>query len=92
MRVKFLKLGFLAVALAVLVAASDVLAADGKDKWGLGGFLDLNVPLRAMKDRFSSAQKYGFNINYVMSQTATLEIEYHHSAFDNGKLESMTWQ
>jgi len=90
--VKFLKLGFMAVALTVLIAASDALAADGKDKWGLGGFFDQNVPLRAMKDRFGSAQKFGFNINYVMSQTATIEIEYHHSQFDHGKLEKLTWQ
>lgn len=86
MRVRFLRWGLLSLALAILFLAGDVLAAELN--WGIGGFGGLNVPYRQMKERFSSAKKYGASLNYVMSRTATLEIEYHHSKFDNGKLET----
>lgn len=89
---RFLKWGLLAMGLAVLCGASDVLA-DGKEMWGIGGSAGLNVPARQLRDRFSSTTKYGATINSVMSQAATLEIEYHYSKFDRGKLETMpfTW-
>ena len=84
MRVRFLKWGLLSLSLAILVLAGDVLAAEVN--WGFGGFVGLNVPYRQMSDRYSTAKKYGGSLNYVMGQTATLEIEYHHSQFNNGKL------
>ncbi|OGG53140.1 MAG: hypothetical protein A3F84_25265 [Candidatus Handelsmanbacteria bacterium RIFCSPLOWO2_12_FULL_64_10] len=87
---RFLKWGLFAIGLAVLV--SDALAAE-KEMWGIGGSAGLNVPARQLRDRFGSTTKYGATMNYVMGQATTLEIEYHHSKFDKGKIETMpfTW-
>ncbi|MDA0712084.1 MAG: outer membrane beta-barrel protein [bacterium] len=60
-------------------------------KWGLGGFIDYNVPLNNLRDRYDSTTKYGATLNYVTSDALTVEIEYHHSKFDNGKLATDPW-
>lgn len=83
MRVRFQRELIFAGVLFVLCAASEASAAEGK--WGLGGFVDYNIPFRSLRDRFSNAPKYGGTLSYVRSQSVTAEIEFHHSKFDKGK-------
>jgi opacity protein-like surface antigen len=58
----------------------------------VGGFLGYNKPMFKLGDRFKSdANKFGFNISYVPSAKATIEVEYHRAKFDHGALETQTF-
>ena len=70
-----------------LFAESQGAPAD-QNRWGIGGFVDYQVPLFNLRDRYGQTGKYGFNLNYVASNLVTVEVEYHYSKFDNGKLAS----
>lgn len=71
--------------LAVLLfGGSPVQAQSGK--WGFGGFVDYNMPLKSLRDRYSNNAKFGATLNYVTSEALTVEVEYHYSKFDDGKL------
>ena len=76
---------FLASVLLVL-ASGDLFAQ--QNGWGLGGFANYHVPLSNLRDRYDQAGKYGINVNYIASELVTVEVEYHYSNFDNGKLAS----
>lgn len=75
---------FCFIGVLALLAACDVQAQEGK--WGLGGFVNYNLPLMKLGDRYDNTVKYGTTLNYVSSDALTLEIEYHYSKFDDGKL------
>lgn len=70
----------------LLFGGSPSQAQEGK--WGLGGFINYHIPLKNLKDRYSNDVKYGATLNYVTSEALTVEIEYHYSKFDDGKLAS----
>ena len=55
-------------------------------KWGLGGFIDYNMPLKSLRDRYDNSAKYGATLNYVTSEALTVEVQYYYSKFDDGKL------
>ncbi len=76
---------FLLGALLVIVSG-DSFAHSHENKWGLGGFVNYQVPLFNLRDRYDQTGKYGFNLNYVASNLVTVEVEYYYSKFDNGKL------
>lgn len=68
----------------LMLGTIDVSAQEGK--WGLGGFVNYNVPLKNLRDRFSNTVKFGTTMSYVSSQALTVEVEYNYSKFDEGKL------
>lgn len=78
-----LRWGLFMVSLVVLCVVSE---ASAVDKWGMGGFVDYNIPLLSLRDRFSNAAKYGATLSFVKNQAITVEMEYHHSNFSKGKL------
>lgn len=88
-RLRSLKWGLLAMGLVALCGPSE---APASDKWGMGGFVDVNIPFRSLRDRFSSAAKYGATFSFVRSSSFTAEIEYHRSNFDKGKLATMPFK
>jgi opacity protein-like surface antigen len=77
------------IGVLALLLASDVQAQEGK--WGLGGFVNYNVPLKNLRDRYDNSVKYGSTLSYVSSQAVTVEIEYHYSKFDDGKLAAQSF-
>ena len=72
------------VGVLVVLVSGDLFAQ--QSGWGLGGFANYHVPLSNLRDRYDQAGKYGLNLNYVASELVTVEVEYHYSKFDNGKL------
>jgi hypothetical protein len=85
---KLILAGLIAIAMTGLEVAE---GAGGR--WGVGSFMSYNVPLRSLSDRFSATSKYGFSWVYVANPRLHLEMEYHHSSFDDGELakRSFTW-
>ena len=79
---------FLVGVLLVLVSG-DLFAQ--QSRWGLGGFANYHVPLSNLRDRYDQAGKYGINVNYIASELVTVEVEYHYSKFDNGKLAAKSF-
>lgn len=58
-------------------------------RWSVGGFVAYNAPLFSFGDRFSKdVNKWGINLNYVPSQRAAIEVEYHQMKMTDGILES----
>lgn len=74
------------IALAGAVRADDVAG-----RWGVGGFMDYNVPTLGFHNWYSSASKFGMAFAYVPSQRVSVEVEYHRSHFAHGSLESRTF-
>lgn len=74
--------------LGVLVAlpSGELFADTHQNRWGIGGFVNYQVPLFSLRDRYDQTGKYGFNLNYVASNLVTVEVEYYYSKFNNGKL------
>ena len=74
--------------LGVLMAlpSGELFADTHQNRWGIGGFVNYQVPLFNLRDRYDQTGKYGFNLNYVASNLVTVEVEYYYSKFDNGKL------
>ena len=74
--------------LGVLVAlpSGELFADTHQNRWGIGGFVNYQVPLFSLRDRYDQTGKYGFNLNYVASNLVTVEVEYYYSKFDDGKL------
>ena len=74
--------------LGVLVAlpSGELFADTHQNRWGIGGFVNYQVPLFSLRDRYAQTGKYGFNLNYVASNLVTVEVEYYYSKFNNGKL------
>ncbi|MSS73566.1 MAG: hypothetical protein EXS64_19065 [Candidatus Latescibacteria bacterium] len=82
-------LGGLLVLLAVLAGA--VYADDVSGRWGVGAFMNYNVPTFGFRNWYSSASKFGMAFAYVPSQRMSVEVEYHRSHFAHGSLESRTF-
>lgn len=69
-------------------------AAQGDDvsgRWGVGAFMNYNVPTLGFRNWYSNANKLGMAFAYVPSQRVSVEVEYHRSHFKNGSLESRTF-
>jgi opacity protein-like surface antigen len=77
--------------MALLFVSAGVQAQE--TKWGIGGFVDFNIPFLQLRERFSNTPKYGATLNFVRSKAVTIEIEYHYSRFGDGKpgAEPFTW-
>ena len=85
---RLLLCGLLAFAiLGVLSGAAQAQEA----RWGVGGFANYSVPLLKLRDRWDNSSKFGGAISYAPSTSSTIEIEYHYSKFDNGKVEDLTF-
>ena len=75
------------ICLVGLAALLGVPGAHAQDvKWGLGGFVDYHVPMKNLRDRYDNDVKYGATLSYVTSEAVTVELEYHYSKFNDGKL------
>lgn len=53
--------------------------------WGVGSFGGITIPVFGTGERFSGTPQYGGTLHYQYSSRMMMEIEYHHSAFKNGK-------
>ena len=66
-------------------------SAQGKNgvvgKVGIGVNGNLNFPIFGMKDRFRATETWGTFLTYARGARTTVEVEYHRSRFDPGKLE-----
>jgi opacity protein-like surface antigen len=86
---RFLICGLLALAmLGILDGAAQAQEA----RWGVGAFAHYSVPLLKLRDRWDNSSKFGGAISYAPSNATTIEIEYHYSKFDNGKVEDLTFE
>ncbi len=56
-------------------------------KVGIGTFVDFNFPVFSLKDRFRMAQKGGGFITYAAGGRTNVELEYHRSRFDPGRVQ-----
>lgn len=83
------------VLIGVLLSTSASTAgAQGKGRrWGIGTFLSYNIPMFALKDRFSATSKYGASWQVMLNPKLYMEAEYHRSRFLDGKLakKPFTW-
>ena len=75
-------------AFCLAVWANAPAAMEQTDVWGAGAFASNNMPIMGLKSWFSKATKYGLTFNYVPSPSTVVEMEYHWSDFDNGKLST----
>jgi len=66
-------------------------ADDAAGRWGVGGFVNYNVPTRGFRNWYSSASKFGMNFAYVPSQRVSVEVEFHRSHFTGGSPETRTF-
>ena len=72
----------------MLALASGAEAASGiPGRVGIGTFVDFNFPAFSMKNRFGMAQKWGGFVTYAAGGRTTVELEYHRSRFDPGRLQ-----
>ena len=79
-------LGLVLLLISVPVPRAE--AAGGvSGKVGIGTFVDFNFPVFSLKDRFQMAHKWGGFITYATSGRTTVELEYHRSRFDPGRLQ-----
>ncbi len=78
--------------LLLLASAPGSWAHEASKKWGVGTFLSYNVPVFKLKDRFSPTKKYGGSWQYSITSKLYMEVEYHRSAFLNGKLAQKTFR
>lgn len=82
------------IGLSLIVLATLSGAAQGDDvsgRWGVGGFMDYNVPTLKFRDWYSSASKFGLAFLYVPAQKISVEVEYHRSHFKDGSPETRTF-
>lgn len=56
---------------------------------GVSGYM--NYPILSLKDRFRATESWGTFLTYAKGPHATVEVEYHRSRFDPGKLEQSTF-
>jgi hypothetical protein len=59
--------------------------------YGAGVFMARNIPILGLADRYSAAEQYGVILDRKLSDRTTLEFEYHHVAFSDGKIENRTF-
>ena len=72
-----------------MLMADAVQAQQGK--WGVGGFVDYNLPMSQLRKRWGNEAKYGGSLIYVSSPRTTIEIEYNRTVADNGKPASQAF-
>ena len=75
----------------LLTAISMGEAQESGRKWGVGTFLSLNAPMGRLGDQFSPSSKFGMSWQYMLNKKLYLEMEYHRSEFNHGKLEEQTF-
>lgn len=73
------------------VFAGDAFGGDVSGRWGLGAFMDFNMPTLKFADWYSGASKFGMAFAYVPAQKISVEVEYHRSRFKNGSPETRTF-
>jgi opacity protein-like surface antigen len=88
---KFTRILVCGLTALALVAAFTVSADAQGGRWGVGGFANFAKPMFKLSDRFGSTGKYGAVVAYAPSTSTTIEVEYHHQKFDNGKPASLTF-
>lgn len=81
--------------LLLLLSPPGVLAqkkgGDVVGKVGIGVSGALNFPIFSLRDRFRSTQSYGVYLTYAKGSHTTMEVEYHRTRFDPGKLQESTF-
>lgn len=82
---------FCGLLILVLLSTGSVMADDVSGRWGVGAFVDYNVPMRGLRDWYSNTEKYGMAFSYVPSSRITVEIELHRSNFTDGSLKTRTF-
>jgi hypothetical protein len=58
-----------------------------EQRWGLGGFGSLQVPIFGFRDRFGEMGKVGATLIYTYSSQKVFELEYHYAKAGSGQLE-----
>ncbi len=61
----------------------------GKIGVGLSG--NFNFPVLGMKDRFRAQEAFGLYLTYARDARHTVEVEFHRTRFDPGKIEEATF-
>ena len=60
-------------------------------KIGIGVSGNFNFPVLGIRDRFRAAETWGLFLTYAQGPRTTVEVEYHRTRFDPGKLEDATF-
>jgi opacity protein-like surface antigen len=80
-------LGLLLLLLAVLPLTSSAEVGS----WGVGAFLDYNVPTRGFAQWYGSGTKWGITGSYVPSEMVTVEAEFHREEMKGSELKTATF-
>jgi opacity protein-like surface antigen len=84
---RVLGLVILALAATAFTANADV------GSWGVGTFVNYNMPTLGFADWYGNGSKWGVTGAYVPTDKVTVEVEYHRTALNDPKLETakFTW-
>jgi hypothetical protein len=68
-------------------------AAQPGHRFGAGVSFDRSIPILKLADRYPASQQYGVVFDHRLSAKTTMELEYHHTTLDDGKIErrSFVW-
>ena len=59
--------------------------------WGVGTFVNYDVPTLGLADWYGNATKWGITGSFVPLENVTVEVEYHRASFNDPKLETATF-
>ncbi len=82
-----MKTKWLFVFLIGVFLLASVSTADAQKKWSVGTFFAYNVPIGQLNDQYGPDSKFGVNWSYGLTSRQFLELEYHRSILNNGRLD-----
>ena len=85
-RLRLAGLLVLALALTSMPANADV------GSWGVGAFLNYDLPTLGFSDWYGNGTKWGITGSFVPAEMVTVEVEYHRTTFNDPKVESATFE
>lgn len=62
-------------------------AQETPQSWGVGGYVDYNLPIFGLRDWFSGGLQGGVVLTYVFRPRLAMELEAHYAKYRHGKLE-----
>lgn len=73
--------------LLVLMPVSAAYGGDDGHRFGVGASFDRSIPILGLGDRYPASQQYGVVFDNRLSAKATMELEYHYTKLNDGKIE-----
>ncbi len=77
--------------LLLLLAVSALTSNAEVGSWGVGAFVDYDVPTRGFAQWYGSGTKWGLTASYVPAERITVEAEFHRVELKNGDIEDLTF-